>query len=63
MPSGREKGPEKRSNTRRDVLMAEARVLGARWRCTGMAGAVVQREGGGSPCGCSPSASQGLAMA
>eukprot|EP00965_Chrysotila_dentata_P047837 1586777-Pleurochrysis_carterae.AAC.2 len=49
MPSGRVKGPENRSNTRREVLTAEARAVGARWRGAGTAGSVIEGEGAGSP--------------
>eukprot|EP00965_Chrysotila_dentata_P131314 4341155-Pleurochrysis_carterae.AAC.1 len=63
MLSGREKDPEKRSNTRRDVFMADVRVVGARWCGAGMAGSVAVCDGGGSPGGWSTSASQELAIA
>eukprot|EP00965_Chrysotila_dentata_P005777 190438-Pleurochrysis_carterae.AAC.6 len=48
IPLGHVKGPENKSNTRREVLMAEARAVGARWRGAGMAGSVNECKGGGS---------------
>eukprot|EP00965_Chrysotila_dentata_P022358 739807-Pleurochrysis_carterae.AAC.2 len=52
-------GPEKRSKTRHDVLTAEVRVDGAKWRGAGIAGSVVVCDGSGKPGGWSMSASHG----
>eukprot|EP00965_Chrysotila_dentata_P098242 3248119-Pleurochrysis_carterae.AAC.1 len=45
MPSGREKGPEKRSNTRREVSAAACVAVGARWRGAGNAASQATCEG------------------
>eukprot|EP00965_Chrysotila_dentata_P155415 5134278-Pleurochrysis_carterae.AAC.1 len=62
MPSGREKGPEKRSNTRREVSAAACvAAVGARWRGAGNAASQATCEGSGRPGGCSISPSVWLA--
>eukprot|EP00965_Chrysotila_dentata_P129491 4280460-Pleurochrysis_carterae.AAC.1 len=61
MPSGRERGPEKRINTLREVSAAVCDVVGARWRGAGNAASQAACEGGGRPGGCSPSPSVWLA--
>eukprot|EP00965_Chrysotila_dentata_P175385 5788687-Pleurochrysis_carterae.AAC.1 len=55
MPSGREKGSEKKSNTRREVSAAVCVAAGARWRGAGIAASQATCEGGGRPGGCPPS--------